>query len=204
MPLFRDAVELAARSGITYTPTLLVNYGGPWAENYFYEHYDIHENPKVKRFMPHEEIDTRAERRPWFRDDQYVFPRVAAGAAAILKAGGRVGLGGHSQMDGLGTQWELRALASGGMAAHDVLRVGTILGAEAIGLAGDIGSLEPGKLADLLVLDKNPLEDIQNTQSIRFVMKNGRLYQGDDLTEQWPRQRALPPGWWSNWVPGTN
>jgi Tol biopolymer transport system component len=204
MPLFRDAVELAARSGITYTPTLLVNYGGPWAENYFYEHYDIHDNPKVKRFMPHEEIDTRAERRPWFRDNQYVFPRVAAGAAAILKAGGRVGLGGHSQMDGLGTQWELKALASGGMPAHDVLRVGTIMGAEAIGLAGDIGSLEPGKLADLIVLDKNPLDDIQNTQAIRFVMKNGRLYQGDDLTEQWPRQRALPPLWWSNWAPGSN
>jgi len=198
MPLSRDAVELAARSGITYTPTLLVNYGGPWGENYFYEKYDIHDNPKVERFMPHEEIDSRAERRPWFRQNQYVFPRIAAGAAAIVKAGGRVGLGGHSQMDGLGTHWELWALASGGMSPLEVLRVGTIFGAEAIGMAKDLGSLEPGKLADLIVLDKNPLDDIKNTESIRFVMKNGRLYQGDDLAERWPRQRSLPRFWWAS------
>jgi Tol biopolymer transport system component len=201
MPLARDAVELAARSGITYTPTLLVNYGGPWAENYFYERYDIHQNPKVKQFMPHEEIDIRAERRPWFRDNQYVFPRIAAGAAAIVRAGGRVGLGGHSQMDGLGTHWELWALTSGGMSPLETLRVGTIFGAEAIGLAQDLGSLEPGKLADLIVLDKNPLDDIRNTETIRWVMKNGRLYEGEDLTELWPRQRRLPHLWWSDWAP---
>ena len=201
MPLSRDAVELAARSGITYTPTLLVNYGGPWAENYFYERHDIHQDPKVRRFMPHEEIDNRAERRPWFRDNQYVFARIAAGAAAIVRAGGRVGLGGHSQMDGLGTHWELWALASGGLKPLEVIRIGTIFGAEAIGFGKDLGSLEPGKLADLIVLDKNPLEDIRNTQAIRMVMKNGRLYQGDDLQEIWPRQRSLPAFWWATEVP---
>ena len=202
MPLAKDAVELAARSGITYTPTLLVNYGGPFGENFFYERYDIHENPKVKRFMPHEEIDNRAERRPWFRDNQYVFSRIAAGAKAIVRAGGRVGLGGHSQMDGLGTHWELWALASGGMTSLEVLRIGTMYGAEAIGFGKDLGSLEPGKLADLIVLDKNPLENIKNTESIAMVMKNGRLYQGDDLAERWPRQRKLPPLWWTSEVPG--
>jgi Tol biopolymer transport system component len=197
MPLSRDAVELAARSGITYTPTLLVNYGGPWAENYFYERYDIHQNPKVRRFMPHEEIDNRAERRPWFRENQYVFPQIAAGAAAIVRAGGRVGLGGHSQLDGLGTHWELWALASGGLSPLEAIRIGTSFGAEAIGFGKDLGSLEPGKLADLIVLDKNPLEDIRNTEAIRMVMKNGRLYQGDDLQEIWPRKRSLPPFWWA-------
>jgi imidazolonepropionase-like amidohydrolase len=80
-------------------------------------------------------------------------------------------------------------------------RVGTLFGGEAIGLAQDLGSLEQGKLADLIVLDKNPLDDIRNTEGIRFVMKNGRLYQGDDLTERWPRQRPLPHLWWSDWVP---
>jgi Tol biopolymer transport system component len=201
MPLSRDAVQLAARSGITYTPTLLVNYGGPWAENYFYERFDIHENPKVRRFMPHEEIDTRAERRPWFRENQYVFSRIAAGAAAILRAGGRVGLGGHSQMDGLGTHWELWALQSGGMTPMEALRIGTRLGAEAIGFGKDLGTLEPGKLADLIVLDKNPLEDIHNTESIHWVMKNGRVYDGNDLSEVWPRKRTLPAQWWSRWSP---
>jgi Tol biopolymer transport system component/imidazolonepropionase-like amidohydrolase len=196
MPLYRDVVQLVAQSGITYTPTLLVAYGGPWSENYFYERYDIHDMPKVRRFFPHEEIDQRAERRDWFRDNQYVFPRIAASANAIVLAGGKVGLGGHSQMDGLGDHWEMWALASGGMTPHNVLRVGTLFGAQAIGMDKDLGSLEPGKLADLIVLDANPLEDIHNTNTIRYVMKNGRLYEGETLNEVWPRQRALPTPWW--------
>ncbi|MGH7529482.1 MAG: amidohydrolase family protein [Gemmatimonadales bacterium] len=203
MPLYKDAVQLIAESGITYTPTLLVAYGGPWSENYFYERFDIHDNAKVRRFMPHEEIDQRAERRSWFRENQYVFPRLAAAANAILEAGGRVGLGGHGQMDGLGDHWELWALASGGMANHDVLRVATINGAYAIGLEQDLGSLEPGKLADLIVLDANPLEDIHNTNTVRYVMKNGRLYEGATLNEIWPRQRDLPGMWWWGTEPRT-
>ncbi len=196
MPLYQDAVQLIAQSGITYTPTLLVSYGGPWSENYFYEHSDIHDNPKVRRFMPHDEIDQRAERRSWFRDNQYVFPRIAASANSILKTGGHIGLGGHGQMDGLGDHWELWAMAAGGMTNHDVLRVATMHGANAIGMEQDLGSLEPGKLADLIVLDANPLEDIHNTNSVRYVMKNGRFYEGDTLNEVYPRQRALPRMWW--------
>ncbi len=196
MPLYQDAVQLVAQSGITYTPTLLVSYGGPWSENFFYERYDIHDNPKVRRFMPHDEIDQRAERRPWFRESEYVFPRIAASANAILKAGGHIGLGGHGQMDGLGDHWELWAMAAGGMTNHDVLRVATMHGANAIGMEQDLGSLEPGKLADLIVLDANPLEDIHNTNSVRYVMKNGRLYEGDTLNEVWPRQRQLTRMWW--------
>jgi hypothetical protein len=200
-PLFKDAVELAARSGITYTPTLLVNYGGPFGENYFYEHYDIHDNKKVLHFFPHEEVDVRAERRPWFRENQYIFNRIAKGAADIVRAGGRVGLGGHSQMDGLGVHWELWALATGGLTPHEVLRIGTLYGAEAIGFAQDVGSLEPGKLADLIVLDKNPLDDIHNTESIRYVLKNGRLYEGETLDEIYPRKRELPRLRWTEGEP---
>lgn len=198
MPLFDDVVELYARSGITYTPTLLVSYGGPFSENYFYESYDIHDITKLRRFVPHPEIDARAERRPWFRANQYVFQRIAEGAKKIVEAGGRVGLGGHGQMDGLGDHWELWAIASGGMKPHDVLRVGTIFGAHAIGLDQDLGSLEPGKLADLLVLERNPLEDIHNTSTIRYVMKNGRLYDGDTLDEVYPRKKPLATQWWWN------
>ena len=196
MPLYTDAVQLIAQSGITYTPTLLVSYGGPWSENFFYERYDIHDNAKVRRFMPHDEIDQRAERRPWFRESEYVFPRIAGSANSILQAGGYIGLGGHGQMDGLGDHWELWAMAAGGMKPHDVLRVATINGAHAIGMEQDLGSLEPGKLADLIVLDANPLEDIHNTNTVRYVMKNGRLYEGETLNEVWPRQRTLPRMWW--------
>jgi imidazolonepropionase-like amidohydrolase len=87
-------------------------------------------------------------------------------------------------------------MASGGMNNHDALRAATLHSADAIGLAGDIGSLEVGKLADLQVLDQNPLDNIENTTSIRYVMKNGRLYEADTLTEVWPRQVELPTQWW--------
>ncbi len=196
MPLYNDAVQLAAQSGITYTPTLLVSYGGPWTENYYYERYDIHDNAKIRRFIPHEEIDQRAERRPWFRDNQYVFPRIAGSAAAILRAGGNIGMGCHGQLDGLGCHWELWAMAGGGMTPREVLRVGTMDGAYGIGMDKDLGSLETGKLADLIVLDANPLDDIHNTEKIRYVMKNGRLYEGETLNEIWPRQRPLGRMWW--------
>jgi imidazolonepropionase-like amidohydrolase len=87
-------------------------------------------------------------------------------------------------------------MASGGMKPHDALRLATLHSADAIGLAKDIGSLEVGKLADLLVLDANPLDDLKNSASISYVMKNGRLYEAATLNEVWPRQRPLPEQWW--------
>lgn len=197
MPLYGDVIQLAARSGIVYTPTLLVSYGGPWTENMYYESTDIHDIPKLRRFTPHDEIDERALRRgQWFREDQYVHRRLARAAADLVRAGGRVGLGGHGQLQGLGVHWELWAIQSGGMSPHDALRVATIFGAEAIGLDQDVGSLEPGKLADLVVLDANPLEEIHNSNTARFVMKNGRLHDADTLDEIWPTPRTLPRQWW--------
>ena len=196
-PQYKDAVQLFAKSGTTWTPTLLVEYGGPWAENWWYEHYDIMSDPKLTHFTPFSELERRGLRRPgWFRDSEYSFKLFAEQAKKIVEAGGRVGLGGHGQLQGLGVHWELWNIASGGMKPMDVLRVGTIFGAEAIGLGKQIGSLEAGKLADLVVLDANPLDDIKNTNTIRYVMKNGRVYEGNTLTEIWPRQRAMPKQWW--------
>ncbi|HUQ45105.1 MAG TPA: amidohydrolase family protein [Gemmatimonadaceae bacterium] len=196
-PQYKDAVQLFAQSGTTWTPTLVVQYGGPWAENYWYENTNVVDDPKVNRFMPRHVIEEKTLRRPgWWSPSAYSFPLFAAQAARIVAAGGRVGLGSHGQFQGLGAHWEIWSIASGGMPRHDVLRVSTIFGAEAIGLGKQLGSIEPGKLADLQVLDANPLDDIRNTNTVRYVMKNGRMYDAATMNEMWPRQKAAPALWW--------
>jgi imidazolonepropionase-like amidohydrolase len=196
-PMYKDAIGLFAQSGTTWTPTLLVQYGGPWAENWWYERHDILADPKLARFTPFSELERRGLRRPqWFRESEYSFTLFAEQARKVIAAGGRVGLGGHGQLQGLGVHWELWTIASGGMTPMDALRVGTIFGAEAIGLQASLGSVEAGKLADLIILSANPLDDIRNTNTITHVMKNGRLYDGNTLDEVWPRTRPMAKQWW--------
>lgn len=201
IPLGNDVVQLFAQAGTHYTPTLLVLYGGPWAENYFYETTEVHDDPKLNRFVPHNEIDRLTKRRPWFRKDEHAFDDVAAEAAKIQRAGGRVGVGGHGQLQGLGYHWEMWALGMGGMTPREVLKAATIDGAHIVGLEQDLGSLEVGKLADLLVLEKNPLEDIHNSNTIRYVMKNGELFDGDTLHKIYPEEKDIPPFWWWDELP---
>jgi Tol biopolymer transport system component len=196
VPLYKDVIELFARTGITYTPTLVVSYGGPQGKFYFFEKGDPYSDKKLQRFNPQAVLDEKMARLPWFRDSEYIFPQIAAGANEILKAGGRVGLGGHGELQGLQCHWEMWAFAMGGMSSHDVLRVSTILSAEAIGYGTDLGSLETGKLADLVVLDKNPLDDIKNTNTVRYVMKNGEMFEGDTLNQVYPEKKTLPDAWW--------
>jgi dipeptidyl aminopeptidase/acylaminoacyl peptidase len=207
-PLYKDVVQLFAQSGIAYTPTLIVSYNGPFAENYFYTTENVYGDPKLQRFTPYEELAAKTRRRVrgqrgggndagWYQKDEYTFDEISKAANDIVKAGGRVGVGSHGQLQGLGYHWEMWMLSMGGMSNHDVLRCATIFGAEAIGLSMDLGSLEAGKLADFVVLDRNPLENIRNTNSVRMVMKNGRLYDGNTLDETYPRQRKAET------VPGT-
>ena len=201
-PLFKDNVELIARSGITYTPTLLVLYGGPWTENYWFQRHDITTDEKLNRFTPRSEILRMGLRRQgWWHPSQYSHPLIASQANKIIQAGGRVGIGSHGQLQGLGYHWEMWSLASGNVKPMDVLRAATIHGADALGHGKSLGSIETGKLADLVILDANPLENIQNTNTVRYVMKNGRLYDGNSLSEVWPRQRNLAKGWWTEGTP---
>lgn len=201
-PIFDDVTTLFAESGITYTPTLLVSYGGPQGKFRFFETGEVYRDAKLRRFNPQAVLDEKTARLPWFRDSEFIFPEIARSANEILLAGGKIGLGGHGELQGLQCHWEMWALGMGGMKNHDILRVATLFGAQAIGYGSELGSLEKGKAADLLVLDGDPLADIRNSNSVKYVMKNGEMYEGDTLDRIWPDNRKLPEPWWWTGGPG--
>jgi hypothetical protein len=201
-PIYSDVVELFETSQTTNTPTLLVSYGGPFGENYFYATENVHDDPKLRMFMPEENLDTRTRRRGpgaggspgqagWFVEEEYIFPEHAEFVKKMLESDARMGVGSHGQLQGLGYHWEMWAMGSGGAEPHDVLRAATILGAEAIGFGEQLGSIEEGKFADIVILNSNPMDNLRNTRDIQYVMKDGRLYDGMTLAEVYPTPRLL-------------
>jgi hypothetical protein len=198
-PLFDDVVTLFAETGVVNTPTLIVSFGGPMGEIYWFTRTDVHDHERLARFTPHEVLDGRTRRRAgaagavaWAVEEEFVFEEHARFLRDVVEAGGYAGVGSHGQLQGLGFHWEMWMLASGGMSNHDVLRSATLFGARGIGLESELGSIEAGKLADLVILSDNPLDDIRATESLTHVMVNGRLFDADTLDEEWPRQRPLP------------
>jgi imidazolonepropionase-like amidohydrolase len=181
-PLRKDVVTLFARSGTAYTPTLLVAYGGISGDRWFHQHHDIWKDEKLLRHVPQGVVDRLGRiRGVMATDEDWHHVDVAASAKKIVDAGGRVCLGGHGQMQGLGPHWEIWAFAQGGMTPLQALRVATLAPAQALGLDGDLGSLEPGKLADFVVLAEDPLADVRNSDSVVLVVKGGTAWRPEDL-----------------------
>jgi imidazolonepropionase-like amidohydrolase/Tol biopolymer transport system component len=201
--LYQDVVTLFGKSKVGYTPTLIVGYGGLTGENYWYQHTNVYQNERLLRYVPRETVDARSRRRTMTAEEDFNHVLISRGAKKVLDAGGSVQLGAHGQLQGLGAHWELWMLQQGGMTNQEALAAATINGARYLGLDRELGSLEVGKLADLVVLDRNPLENIRNSESVNLVMLNGRLYDAATLNELGNHPRARKPLYFEKRVPTT-
>lgn len=196
-PLYRDVVELWKHTDVRNTPTLVVTFGGLSGEYWWYARDNVWEDGKLARFFPRETLDARSIRREIGPDWDYYHIEVAKAAKALRDAGVKIQVGGHGQLQGQSVHWEIWSLTQGGFSNWEALRAATIDGVDLIGLGKQLGSLEPGKKADLVVLDSNPLENIRATADTRFVMVNGRLFDVDaGMAEVGNREAKAPTFYW--------
>jgi hypothetical protein len=197
-PVYNDVLKFWGGTKSQYTPTLIVGYGGIWGENYWYQKTNVWENKRLLTFTPRPIIDARSRRRMMIPDDDFGHIGNAQTAKALTDAGVKVNLGAHGQIQGMGAHWEMWMFAQGGMTNLEAIRAATLNGAHYLGLDKDIGSLENGKLADLIVMNQNPLENIRNSENILYVMKNGRLYDSATMNEVGNTPKTRKPFYFEN------
>nr|WP_199156217.1 amidohydrolase family protein [Pedobacter sp. ASV2] len=198
LPVYKDVINFWNNTEVGYTPTLIVAYGGQWGENYWYDRTNVWENEKLMTYTPRSIIDGRARRRTTSEYGDYNHIDIAKATKQITDGGTKVNLGAHGQIQGLGAHWELWMMVQGGFSPLQAIRNATINGASYLGMNKEIGSLEVGKLADLVIMDANPLDDIRNSEKIKYVMINGRLYDSATLNEVGTREKLRGKLWFEN------
>ncbi len=175
---YDDVLQMLAAAGTAWVPTLVKIAGPLWVQ----EEPERLADAKLRALSP--EMTIR-----WAQNDlRLVGTNQARGRLALQLANVRSALQrgvnvliGSDWALAASTHWELEAFAQSGLSPVEVLRIATQQAAEALGAQDDLGTLEPGKLADIVLLDKNPLEDIRNTQTIWRVIKGGWLFDPEKL-----------------------
>ena len=193
--IYDDVIQFWGSSRVGNTPTLGVAYGGIQGEDYWYEHTDVWANERLLNYVPREVIDARARRRQKAPEGEYNHILAAQVTNVLDQAGVPIMLGAHGQREGLAAHWELWMFEQGGMSPHRTLIAGTINGARYIGMEADLGSLEAGKLADLIVLEENPLENLRNSELVRYVMVGGRIFDALSMNEIAGEKVQRKPFW---------
>lgn len=184
-PLYEDVRKLFGHSSIGMTPTLIVVYNGPAGETFFHMRERLWEDEKLSNFFRKDEL-LRFRRPTHYFDDDFYHVEMAKDLRKLHQDGVLLQMGAHGQMMGLGAHWEMELFVHGGFTPLEAIQIATINGFKHHGLDHELGSIEPGKLADLVVLEQNPVNDIQNTRTVEYVMKNGVLYSGKDAARVYP------------------
>jgi imidazolonepropionase-like amidohydrolase len=196
--LYDDVLQFWGQTGVAYTPTLVVTFGGLTAEHYWYQETEVWKHPILSRFVPPQVLQPRSVRRIKAPDEDYQHISSATTARLLAEEGVLVSIGAHGQREGLASHWEIWSFAQGGMSAVEALRAATLTPARALGYASDLGSLEPGKLADLVVIDADVLADIYQSDRVSHVMLNGRLYEAETMNEVVTGERKTKPFFWQD------
>ena len=180
---YKDVMDLWKNTGVGYTPTLSVAYGGISGEQYWYQIDDLWLHPRLKSFIPPDVLNPRSRRRQKSPDEDYNHMRVAEIAKQLVDQGGLVQAGGHGQLNGICTHWEMWSFVQGGMTPLEALTCGTLHGAKYLGLDGDLGSVEAGKLADLIIYQKgaDPTRNIRDSEKIDNVIANGEIFEANRM-----------------------
>lgn len=195
LPIYKDAAMFFGKAGAVYSPTSIVAGHVHGSMQWFRQLKDLRADAKYRRFIPTATLERTLAGLQRLPKSAFSFPIIAEGLADIVRAGGHGALGEHGEQPGIGTHWELWAYSEA-LTPLEALRVATMDGAYFIGLERETGSLARGKLADLVVLNADPLRDIRNSADIAYVMKAGRLYDDETLSELWPTQRTYGPIPW--------
>ena len=187
--VYDDVKQLWQASGTAYTPTLNVAYGGIWGENYWYDKTEVWKHPRLSRYVPMDELAPRSMRRPTAPEHHYNHFNVVKTANELKDVGVVANIGAHGQREGLGAHWEIWMFAQGGMTPLEALRTATLNPAKTFGMDHQLGSIEVGKLADLIVIDGNPLDNIRVSDQVIYTMVNGRLFDAASMNEIGLRER---------------
>lgn len=194
--LYEDVRSFFSQSKVGYTPTLVVTFGGMGADPYWRSHTDVWQHPILSKHVPRRRLEATTVRREIGPEEDYADTASAREAMELARRGVPVGIGAHGQEEGLASHWELWSFVKGGMTPLEALRTGTISGARSLGFDKDIGSIEPGKLADMVIIDGDPVADIRQSDKITHVMLNGRLYDVPTMDETVTGTATLKKWYW--------
>lgn len=190
--LYADVQQLMAGSTSAYTPLLNSAAGGFSGASYWYRQSDLASHPRLGTLLPPEALRFFTQRTVNTAAGEPHHLKLAATTKALNDWGVVINSGSQGQSEGLACHWEMWNLVEAGMAPIDALASASRNPAISLGLDEHLGSVEPGKLADLIVVSGNPLTDIRSSEKVRYTVLGGVVYDAASMNPLTPQSGKRP------------